>query len=392
MSNMETVKYVNGRLIDAKCDYTGVLYTEGSNIRYAGQTDPGLPFDRIVDLAGLSVFPGFIDLHCHLRDPGYPQKETMETGMRAALSGGYVTLCAMANTSPVMETVALVQANQNKAMKLGICHLIQAAAAGKNLDDLEPTDWTKLSRVTPMITNDGKTITSQSFMEQLLIASSENGFIISTHCQPERSIVARDLALVKNVGGNLHVGHISHRETVEMIRKAKAAGTRVTCEITPHHLIGYDSAYPVNPPLRTRFDVDALIAAIHDGTADCLATDHAPHTPKDKAAGMAGISNIEYAMGAYLWVFREYGIPMTRFAQMTSLNPAKLLGLHAGRLKEGYPADLAMIDLAREWSVDPDAMVSRSHNTPFAGHPLLGKVMTTIVGGEMRYDHGSFIR
>ena len=370
-------------------DMHGVLYTDGGSIAYVGSTDPELPCDEQEDLRGKALLPAFIDLHCHLRDPGYPQKETLETGMRAALKGGYATLCAMANTLPVTATTEQVESNHRRAEELRLCRLYQAGAAGENLKDEVPTDWEALSKVTPMITNDGMTIFSDAFMEKLLIASKEHGFIVSTHCQPERATVKRDIDLLRRVGGNLHVGHVSHRESLAMIRAARAEGLDITFEITPHHLIGYDSDYRVNPPIRSREDNLALIEAIKDGFADCFATDHAPHTPEDKANGMAGISNIEYAMGVYLWICHEHGIPLTRFSEMASQNPAKRLGIETGLLREGYPADLVIIDPDHEDVIDPDKMISRSHNTPFKDYPTRGRVLTTIVGGEKRYDHGS---
>jgi len=388
---MHTVKYQSAVLLDKNGQRPGVLYTRDDVILYAGQEDPMLAYDQLIDVGGHVLTPAFVDMHCHLRDPGYPQKETMETGMRAALSGGYATLCAMANTLPVCTTPELVQANHKKAEELGLCRLYQGAAAGEDLLDSAPTDWAALSKGTPVITNDGKTIVDDGFMQKLMEASSEYGFIISTHCQPENPIVARDLALLKMVGGNLHIGHISTAQTAEMVRKALAEGLKVTCEITPHHLIGFDLDYKVNPPIRTKADTEALIEAIKDGTAYCLATDHAPHTPEDKAAGMAGISNIDYAMGAYLWVFEQSDIPLTRFSEMASYNPAKLLGLKAGLLEEGYLADLTIVDLSYRGVVEPDTMLSHSHNTPFAGYPLRGKVLKTIVGGKTVYDHGSFV-
>lgn len=380
--------YRNARLIDAQQDCLGAVAVEDGKIRYAGPREPRFACGQIIDVEGRAILPGFIDLHCHLRDPGYPAKETMETGMRAALKGGFTTLVAMANTAPVISTPELVEANQRKAEELRLCRLVQAAAAGQELEDQTPTDYAALSKVTKVLTNDGKTIFSDEFMKNLLIKSREYGFLISTHCQPERQTVARDLALLERVGGNLHIGHISHRETAALIREAKARGLRLTCEVTPHHLIGHDSDYRVNPPLRSREDNLALVEAIKDGTADCLATDHAPHTPEDKQKGMAGISNIEYAAGIYLNVFLEHGIPLTRFSQMISQTPARLLGRNAGLLQEGMDADLVMMDLSISGCVRREDMISRSRNTPFEGAPIRGRMLKTIVGGETRYDYG----
>jgi dihydroorotase len=382
--------YRNARMIDATGERYGDLCIENGVIVSCGPLC-WRRADKVIDAARLVVMPAFIDLHCHLRDPGCPEKETMETGMRAALAGGYAHLCAMANTHPVIETPALVEANLKKADSLRLCRLTQAAAAGKTLGDEFPTDHAALGKVTPMLSNDGKTIFSDAFMRQLLTDSQKYGFLISTHCQPEREIVRRDIALLREVGGHLHVGHISRAETVEMIRAAKAEGLKLTCEVTPHHLFGWDDKYAVNPPLRTRADVDALVTGIQDGTVDCLSTDHAPHTEADKLDGMAGISNIEYAAQIYLRVFAENDIPLTRLAEMTSYTPAKLLGRKAGLLRPGYPADLVVIDTDENAVIEKDNMRSRSHNTPFDGRQVRGRVKMTIVEGETRYEYGTAV-
>jgi len=380
-------QYRNARLIDASGERCGDLCVEDDTIVFSGPLN-WQRADRTVDVRGLVLMPAFIDLHCHLRDPGFPEKETMESGMKAALAGGYAHLCAMANTNPVIDSPSLVVTNLNQAKSLRLCRLTQAAAAGRQLGDEMPTDRTALSRVTNLVSNDGKTILSGDFMRQLLRDSARYGFVVSTHCQPERATVARDIALLREVGGNLHVGHVSRAETVEMIRKAKAEGLPITCEVTPHHLIGFDSDYKVNPPLRTKEDTLALIAGIRDGTIDCLATDHAPHTEADKRNGAAGISNIEYAMQVYLKVFSEHGIPLTRLSEMASLAPAKRLGRKAGLLQAGYPADVTILSTEEESVIHSKQMLSRSHNTPFDGWRVRGRVQATIVEGETRYEYG----
>ncbi len=381
------IRYHNARLIDAMGDRFGDLYVENGLIRYCGEASHQFS-DRTVDVGGNAILPAFIDLHCHLRDPGYPQKEDMETGMRAALKGGYALLCAMANTDPVISTPELVEQNLEKARRLKLCKLIQAAAAGENLEDCIATNRAALAKVTSMLTNDGKTIFSDDFMRQLLLDSKRYGFLISTHCQPERQIVARDIALLRETGGNLHIGHISLAETAELVRKAKAEGLPLTCEVTPHHLFGYDDDYKVNPPLRTKADLEALIEGIMDGTVDCLSTDHAPHTPEDKRNGMAGISNIEYAIGIFLSVFHEHSIPLTRLAELTSYAPARRLKIKAGLLAPGYPADIVILNTVDEHEIKKDDMISKSHNTPFEGRKVRGRVLQTIVEGETRYEYG----
>ena len=382
--------YRNARLIDAQGERYGDLCIEDGIITACAPLC-WQKADRVIDMRRNALMPAFIDLHCHLRDPGYPEKETMETGMRAALKGGYAHLIAMANTNPVMATPAMVQENHDKANHLRLCKLTQAAAAGESLDDETPTDRAELSKVTKVLSNDGKTIFSDEFMRQLLLDSTKYGFLISTHCQPERKIVERDLNLLREVGGNLHIGHISRAETVDMVRRAKAEGLQLTCEVTPHHLFGWDSDYKVNPPLRTRADVEALIEGIKDGTIDCLATDHAPHTPADKASGMAGISNIEHAFQIYLKVFQENNIPLTRLSEMLSLAPAKRLGIKAGLFLPGYAANVTALSVEEESEIDTMQMISRSHNTPFHGRKVMGRVLRTVIDGETRYEYNTAI-
>lgn len=382
--------YRNARLIDAQGERYGDLCIEDGVITACAPLC-WQKADRVIDMRRNALMPAFIDLHCHLRDPGYPEKETMETGMRAALKGGYAHLIAMANTNPVMATPAMVQENHDKANHLRLCKLTQAAAAGESLGDDQPTDRAELSKVTKVLSNDGKTIFSDDFMRQLLLDSTKYGFLISTHCQPERKIVERDINLLREVGGNLHIGHISRAETVDMVRRAKAEGLTLTCEVTPHHLFGWDSDYKVNPPLRTRADVEALIEGIKDGTIDCLATDHAPHTPADKANGMAGISNIEHAFQIYLKVFQENSIPLTRLSEMLSLAPAKRLGIKAGLFLPGYTANVTALSVEEESEIDTMQMISRSHNTPFHGRKVMGRVLRTVIDGETRYEYNTAI-
>ncbi|MDO5112246.1 MAG: dihydroorotase [Clostridia bacterium] len=377
-----SLRLANARLIDCSGERQGDVCIDG------GKIVSDMPCDETVDVGGLAVLPALIDIHCHLRDPGYPKKETMETGMRAAVAGGFGTLVAMANTLPVIRTPEQVMANQKKARDLGLCTLIQAAAAGMDLKDETPTDYEALSKVTRVISNDGKTIFSDDFMRNLLLASQKYGFIVSTHCQPEREIVARDIKLLREVGGRLHVGHISRRETLDMIRKAKQEGLGLTCEVTPHHLFGYDNDYKVNPPLRTKDDVKALIEGISEGVIDCVGTDHAPHTSADKKAGMAGISNFDYALGVYIRVFTDNGIPLSTLSRMGALTPAALLGTGCARITSGQSADLILVDPDAAWTIRTGEMRSRSHNTPFAGRKVKGRVLSTMLRGEVVYRAG----
>ncbi len=394
-------RFINASFADAEGAYaknerTLVYGTEGEGIVFFGRTDE-LPSELAVaeteDLGGLTLMPALVDTHVHLRDPGQTQKESMETGMRAALKGGTATVCAMANTSPVLETPEQVQANLRKAEELRLCTLVQAAAAGIGLNDDTPTDRGALSQVTNVISNDGKTIFSDDFMEKLLKDSLKYDFVISTHCQPERATVRRDIQLLRKVGGNLHTGHISRKGTLEMIAEAKVRGLPITCEVTPHHIFASGLNYRVNPSIRTEEDRLALIEGIRAGVIDCLCTDHAPHTVEDKEKGMAGISGIEFAFAIDWKVFHDNGIPLTTLSRMGSLNTALRLGFKdRGVLRPGYRADLMVVDTEKKRILRKDDMISRSHNTPFDGREILGEVMRTIVNGETLYDNGHFTR
>ncbi len=380
-------RFVNGTQVDCTGERPCGIVTEAGLI----SVDTLSPCDVTVDLNGCVLMPALVDMHCHLRDPGWPQKETLETGLRAAAAGGFGTVCAMANTSPVMDNAAAVVSNVRRAESLELCRLIQAAAAGRELKDAEPTDYAELSSVTPVVSNDGQTIFSDTFMERLLAASERHGFMVSTHCMPEAEIISRDITLSKRVGGRLHVGHISLAESARLIRDAKRQGVNITCEVMPHHLFGWDDAYRVNPPMRTRKDALALIDAIRDGTVDCLATDHAPHTEEDKANGAAGISNFDHAL-AMLWqVFRENKISLSTLSRLASKNPARLLGQNCGALERGMRADLIVFDPDARWEIRRDAMLSRSHNTPFEGRQVCGRVIKTFIGGKLVYDNGAFV-
>ncbi len=394
-------RFINASFADAEGAYaknerTLVYGTEGEGIVFYGRPDE-LPSEfagaETEDLGGLTVMPALVDTHVHLRDPGQTQKESMETGMRAALKGGTASVCAMANTSPVLETPELVLANLKKAEELKLCTLVQAAAAGIGLDDETPTDRKAISEVTNVISNDGKTIFSDEFMEKLLKDSVKYGFVISTHCQPERATVRRDIQLLRKAGGNLHVGHISRKGTLDMIAEAKAKGLPITCEVTPHHIFGSNMDYRVNPSIRTEEDRLALIEGIRAGIIDCLCTDHAPHTEEDKAKGMAGISGIEFAFAIDWKIFHDNGIPLTTLSRMGSLNTARRLGFSdRGLLSPGMRADLMAVDPEKKRILRADEMISRSHNTPFDGREILGEVMKTIVNGETLYDNGHFTR
>ncbi len=375
----------NAVLIDKDQSVKNDLLIEDGKIVKIGELK-GTACDQVIDADGKSIMPAFIDMHAHFRTPGYEYKEDFRTGFHAALKGGFGTVCAMANTMPVMDHSTEIQNNTLHAERMNLLRYIQVAAVGLDLHDQVLSDHTSLRMHTPIFSNDGNTIFSEMFMIEALQSSAKNDFLLCTHCQPEEQIIARDLELLVQYGGNLHICHVSTKKSIEMIQAAKGSGTKLTCEVTPHHLFGYEMDYKVNPPFAQKTDVQALIENIRNKTIDVLATDHAPHSQKDKENGAPGIDNIEVAFPMYWKVFRENDLSINRLSEMISANPAKLLGLNKGLIREGFDADLTMVDLEYQSKIHPETFISKSKNNPFAGRAVLGKVIFTMIGGEMKYD------
>lgn len=378
----------NVEMVDADGRRFGKVLIEDGKIKkvYKEKGNVKSEYDQEIDGRGYLLMPGFIDMHCHLRDPGFEYKETMETGMQAALKGGFTTLVAMANTKPFMDEAARVNANLDKAEALQLCNLIQVAALTKEFNDSNLVDIESLRPLTNVFSNDGVSIMNPDMMVAGLKASTEHDFILLTHCQPETELVRRDVKLLEEIGGHLHVCHISKKDTLELIEEAKNKGLDITCEVTPHHIFASAMDYKVNPPFRTYPDRRALIEGIKAGIIDMCGTDHAPHSEEDKLKGAPGINNFEMAFAMYYTVFEQNGISLEKLSEMLSNAPAKRLGLKAGLIKERYPADLVLVDLNWEGKINPKEFVSKSKNNPFGGETLKGKVMMTMVKGEIKYD------
>lgn len=374
----------NAHLVDQVRSEQNDILLEDGIIRKIG--DIRKECSSVIDATGMIVMPAFVDMHSHFRTPGYEYKEDFLTGFHAALKGGYGTVCGMANTMPVMDRADRIAANQEKANSLQLLNYIQIGALGLDLHDKVLSAHDLMRDVTPIFSNDGNTIENEQFMREALKSSSTNDFVLCTHCQPEEEIIERDLQLLAEIGGNLHICHISTEKSLRIIGEAKKNGMKFTCEVTPHHLFGYGLDYKVNPPFAAEKDVLALIAGIRQGVIDVLATDHAPHSKQDKENGAPGIDNIEVAFGMYWSIFHENNLSLNRLSEMISGKPASLLGLRKGRLKEGYDADLVFIDPDKKQTILPENFVSKSNNTPFAGKEILGKVLLTMIGGKIKYD------
>lgn len=386
------------RIVDETQDFMGSVVLGGNRILHVHHR----PLTRkekegadvVLDGRGLVLLPSFVDLHAHMREPGYTYKEDLNSGLSAALAGGFTHLCAMANTDPVMDTREKVEEILHKGKMLDLAELIQVCAVTKGFaDDASAlVDFQTIRPLTPIFSNDGKNLQDPKVLEEALKASERYDFLLSLHCEPEQEMVQLAVQKAKAFGGHAHICHISTRETVEILKQAKAEGVKVTCEVTPHHLFAWDRDYKVAPPIAKEEDVQALVEAIQEGVVDVLATDHAPHRQEDKDQGAPGISNIEDAFSMYYTVFEQRGLSLQRLSGMLSAKPAQLLGLNTGRVREGMEANLVLVDLAELRTIQPDRYRSKGKNSPFAGEPVKGRIITTIKGGIVKYDHGQIIR
>ncbi|MDR1916717.1 MAG: dihydroorotase [Synergistaceae bacterium] len=380
---------------------------------------------RIIDASGMWVVPGLVDIHCHLREPGYEEKEDIASGTAAAARGGFTSICCMANTNPVNDSAVVTEFIKRRASLAGPIHVYPIAALTAGLQGEQLTEVGELAEAGAVaLSDDGKSVKNAQKMRLALCYAKRFGLKVISHPEDtdlvnggvmnegywstaiglpgttraaEETIIARDcmLAAIENTG--IHIAHVSTAGGAEIIRNAKRLGAAVTCETAPHYLYAtdewvrdYDTNTKVNPPLRTEDDRRALIDALLDGTIDCIATDHAPHHVDDKnveyALAASGISGFETAFGICWTALVKTGLmaPEMLFDKLTS-SPAKILGLDAGTLKEGGTADITIIDPDAEWTVDSSKFVSRGHNTPFSGSVLTGLVKCTIAGGEIAY-------
>lgn len=383
---MNNILFRNVRIVDANKDFkTDLLVSNGVISKIDENIEIEHESINIVDGNGYVLMPSFIDLHTHLRDPGLTHKEDLETGQKAALRGGFTVLCPMANTKSVCDNKEVMEYVLNKAKDLDLCDIKQVCAITKNLDGQEMIDIEPMRKYTDLFSDDGYTLFNEEIMENILRLSSELDFKVLTHCQPEYEIVQRDLKMLKEVGGNLHICHISLEDTLNEIKKYKDEGHKFTCEVGPHHIYGYGLDYKVNPSFAKEEDMKALIQGIKDGYIDMIGTDHAPHTEDDKKAGSPGISNIEVAFSMVNKVFKENNISLNKLSEMMSANPAKLLGLSQGLIEEGLRADLVLIDENEIDVIDTRKFVSKGKNNPFNNQKVIGKVIMTIRDGKIAY-------
>ncbi len=417
----------NGRVIDpgTKTDKTADVLIEDGKIKKIATTIEA-EADEVIDAADCFVMPGFIDLHVHLRDPGFEYKETVETGSKAAARGGFTTILAMPNTKPVVDNGDVVRYVLNKAEDVGLANVLQVGAItkgqrGEELADIEDM----VDAGIPAISEDGKSVMNSQLYREAMMLAVKYDIPVLAHCEDinlvhggvmnedeksaelglpgitnsvEDVIVARDILLAKETGARLHLCHCSTRDSVELVRMAKESGVIVTAEVCPHHFtlssedIKEDDAnYKMNPPLRTKEDVDALIQGLKEDVMDVIATDHAPHSFEEKSCSMRkapfGIVGLETAAALVMTELVNKGhlTPM-QMAEKMSYNPARIIGLDRGTLEPGKVADVVIFDAKADYFIDVKEFASRSKNTPFDGKKVKGRVKATILAGEIVYQ------
>ena len=420
----------NVRIVDPaqKLDGMSALLVLDGKVAAVGagaETAPEAAGAEVLDGGGKLLVPGLIDLHVHFREPGQTAKETIASGSKAAVAGGFTSVCAMANTKPVNDSVAVTELMLSRARAADLCRYFPLGTVTKGMEGAELADYSNLMTAGCVaFSDDGNSIMNAAIMRRALkytswldvpiVAHEEDinlmgkGYMnegvtsarlgcIGIPAAAEEVMVARDIMLAEYTGGHLHLAHLSTKGSLRLVREAKKNGIRVTCEVTPHHfaltdkeLMKFDSDYKMNPPLRSQADLDALLEALADGTVDAIATDHAPHTWDDKECELPiaafGIIGLETALPLALGLLvNTKVVGLSRAIELLSSGPARTFKLDKkglGSLAVGNPADFALVDLEAEITVDWAFIQSKSFNTPFKGMTLPGKVLGTWVEGR----------
>ena len=429
---MEAILIKGGRLVDPASGTDGVkdILIEGNRISAIAPKIEAQEGMEIINAEGMLVLPGLVDLHVHFRDPGYEYKEDIESGCRAAVAGGFTTVCCKANTNPVNDTGAITRYMIEKARSLGLCHLHPIGAVSKGLKGQDLAEiGNMVEEGAVAVSDDGNPVWNSELMRRALEYTKAFEIPVVDHCEDkmlsadgvvhegkysaltglkgipasaEEVMVARDIILARETGGRLHIDHVSTMGSVKLIEMAKNDGVRVTCEVTPHHLwltdeaiTSFDTDTKVNPPLRGEEHVEAVREALRKGIIDAIATDHAPHGKIDKdveyTKAAFGISGLETALALVLKLVEEGMLPLMRAVEAMTIAPARIFGLDAGYIREGRRADITIVDPNREWVVDPKQFFSKGKNTPFKGWRLKGKVFATIVSGKIVYKDGEIL-
>ena len=404
------------------------LMVQGGEISEIGS---GLSADEVVDISGLTIFPGFVDLHAHLREPGREDTETIETGSRAGALGGYTAVVAMPNTNPAQDNVPTIEFVRLQGQRAGLLEVIPSGCITVGREGKALAPMAELAKAgVRLFTDDGSGVQDPLLMRRAMEYSKELNVVLGQHCEvssltqgavmhecgcssdlgvpgwpsiAEELMVHRDIELARLTGARVHFLHLSTAGSVELVRKAKLDGLLVTAEVTPHHLsltaellLGFDATFKVNPPLRTMSDIDALKAGLLDGTIDAIATDHAPHARRDKELPLdqapPGMLGLETALGV---TCAALDLDPLAIAQVMSVAPARIAGItdRQGNLpRVGVAANLCVVDLNATWMINPETMASKSANTPFVGRQLRGKVVHTMFKGNLVVRDGKALK
>ena len=423
-----TILIKNGRVINPSENLDKVMdiFVEDGIIKEKAESIEKQA-DTVIDAAGCYVMPGLIDLHVHFRDPGLTYKEDIETGSKAAAKGGFTTVCCMPNTKPVVDNVETVKYIIEKGEKTGLTNVLPVGAVTKNMAGVEITDVEELKKAgICAISEDGKSVMNSGVYRKAMKNAAKANVPVLAHCEDinlveggvinlgdksselgvkgisnavEDVIAMRDIMLAKETGATLHLCHCSTKDSVEMVKRAKEEGIKVTAEVCPHHfsmcsddITSNDGNFKMNPPLRAREDMEALIKGLQDDIMDVISTDHAPHSAEEKAKDLEhapfGIVGLETSVALTVTnlVKKGYLTPMQMAAKM-SYNPAKVLGIPKGTLDEGKIADITAINPDKEYTIDVNTFESKGKNTPFDGYKVSGEVEYTILNGKVVYSN-----
>jgi len=415
----------NGTLVLKDGEVKADLLTDGKKIVKIAKSIAVTDGCTVIDATGKHVMAGFIDMHVHLREPGFEGKEDIESGSRAAVAGGVTQVCCMPNTNPVCDNAVVVTYIKHRAAEVNLCKVqpIGAITRGQNGEALADIGKMKAAGAVAL-SDDGKSVANSYIMRLAMEYANDFNLKCLCHCEDinlvnggvvnegynstltglrgslraaEDIMIARDIALSESLNIPVHICHVSTYSGVRLIKSAKERGVKVTAETCPHYFIltddiitGYDTNTKVNPPVREERDRQAIIDGLKDGTIDCIVTDHAPHSLKDKQVeyplAAFGISGIETSFSlSYTYLVKSGLMPLAELSRKMSLAPASILGLEGGELKEGAVADITVADLNKKYKIDSKNFFSKGKNTPFNGFEVYGKVEYTIVDGEVKY-------